>query len=65
MAECSGEAVSHPAIFRLRVRFPSLPGHATLPSNGASVTGGTNRAAELNGRDIEISGVMGGNWPCS
>ena len=38
MAEWSGELVSLPAICRLRVRFPLLPGHVTLPTTGASVT---------------------------
>ena len=38
MAEWSGEPVSPPAICRLRVRFPSPLGHATLPTTGASVT---------------------------
>ena len=36
-AEWSGEPVS-PAICRLRVRFVSPLGHATLPTTGASVT---------------------------
>ena len=35
MAEWPGASVS-PAICRLRVRFPSPPGHATLPTTGAS-----------------------------
>ena len=39
VAEWSGEPVSHPAICWLRVRFPSPPGHATLPT-WASVTEG-------------------------
>ena len=39
MAERSGEPVFLPAICRLRVRFPSPPGHVTLPTTGASVTG--------------------------
>ena len=38
MAEWSGELVSLPAVCRLRVQFPSPPGHATLPTTGASVT---------------------------
>ena len=37
MAEWSGELVSLPAICRLRVQFPSPPGHADLPTTGASV----------------------------
>ena len=38
MAEWSGQPVSLPAICRLRVRFPSPPGHVTLPTTGASMT---------------------------
>ena len=40
MAKWSGEPVFLPAICRLRDRFPPLPGHATLPTPGASVTEG-------------------------
>ena len=38
VAEWSGALVSPPAIFRLRVRFPSPLGHATLYATGALVT---------------------------
>ena len=38
VAEWSGPLVSPPAICRLRVQFPSLLGHVTLPTTGALVT---------------------------
>ena len=43
MAEWFGEQVSLPAVCRLRVRFPSLPGHVTPPTTGASVNSKVQR----------------------
>ena len=37
MAEWSGVPVSNPAIRKLLARFPSPPGHETLPTTGASL----------------------------
>ena len=65
VAEWSGEPVSLPAVYRLRVRFPSPPGHATLPTTGASVNAWYNLYEAVTGRWTDMNGAMVGSWQYS